>query len=242
MELDSYDHLPVLGSHGPGRTRAMSNVARIAGLSAVVLGVGLASGGIAGAATTGGATTSPGGHTSRYAGHFDGTRPAAVGTVSSLGANTFKLTSRNGTVVTVNVTSATTYRDRGVTAPSFSAVTVDSHVAVVGPDTSNTVAATSVLIGGFGGHHFGNGLRTPPAAIGTVSSLGTNTFKLTSRNGSVVTVSVTSATKYRDRGVTAPSFSNVTVGSRVAVVGPDTSNTVAATSVLIGGFGGHHFG
>jgi hypothetical protein len=28
---------------------------------------------------------------------------------------------------------------------------------VVGTDTSNTVAATSVLIGSFGGHHFGNG-------------------------------------------------------------------------------------
>jgi hypothetical protein len=63
----------------------------------------------------------------------------------------------NSELVTVNVTSATTYRDRGVTAPSFTNVTVGSHVAVVGADTSNTVAATSVLIGGFGGHHFGNG-------------------------------------------------------------------------------------
>ena len=83
--------------------------------------------------------------------------------MKSIGANTFTLTTHSGTVVTVNVaTATTTYQDRGVTAPTFANVTVGSHVAVVGADTANTVAATRVLIGGLGGHRFGNGIR--PAA------------------------------------------------------------------------------
>src|ERR1019366_8161252 len=136
-----------------------------------------------------------------------------------------------------------TYQDRGVTAPTFANVTVGSHVAVVGTDTANTVAATRVLIGGLGGHRFGNASGTRPAAVGTVKSIGANTFTLTTHSGTVVTVNVaTTTTTYQDRGVTAPTFANVTVGSHVAVVGTDTANTVAATRVLIGGLGGHRFG
>jgi hypothetical protein len=85
--------------------------------------------------------------------------------VKSIGANTFTLTTHSGTVVTVNVaTATTTYQDRGVSAPTFANVTVGSHVVVVGTDTANTVAATKVLIGGLGGHRFGNGSGIRPAA------------------------------------------------------------------------------
>ena len=148
-----------------GGARAKSKVARIAGVSSVVLGLAIATGGIAGAATTKSAGSPAGGLKPRHAVGFGGTRPAAVGTVKSVGANTFTLTTHSGTVVTVNVaTATTTYQDRGVTAPTFANVTVGSHVAVVGTDTANTVAATRVLIGGLGGHRFGNASGTRPAA------------------------------------------------------------------------------
>ena len=162
METDFDRHSQDLGmsDRRRGGTKAKSTAARIAGVSAVALGLALASGGIAGAATTKGAESTPGGLTPRHAPPFGGTTPAAVGTVKSVGAATFTITTRHGTVVTVDVTGTTTYRDRGVTAPTFADVTVGSHVAVVGTDTSNTVAATNVVIGGFGGHRFGNGVSS----------------------------------------------------------------------------------
>jgi hypothetical protein len=161
VEIDFKKHQDIgLPDRRDGGARAKSKVARIAGASSVVLALGIATGGIAGAATT---KSAAGALKPRHAVGFGGTRPAAVGTVKSIGAKTFTLTTHSGTVVTVNVaTATTTYQDRGVTAPTFANVTVGSHVAVMGTDTANTVAATKVLIGGHGGHRFGNGTR--PAA------------------------------------------------------------------------------
>ena len=79
---------------------------------------------------------------------------------------------------------------------------------------------------------------TPPAAFGTVASVGTDTFTLTAHDGTKVTVDVTSSTTYADPSVTSASFADVKVGDHVAVFGTDTSNTVAATKVAIGGPGG----
>jgi hypothetical protein len=78
---------------------------------------------------------------------------------------------------------------------------------------------------------------TPPAAAGTVESVGTNTFTLKGRNGTTVTVDVSSSTTYRDGKVTSPGFANVTVGEMVTVEGTTASGVVTATSVSIG-FGG----
>jgi hypothetical protein len=65
----------------------------------------------------------------------------------------------DGTIVTVDVTSSTTYKDQGVTSPSFANVTTGEMVSVEGTTTSGVVTATSVFIGfGFGmGHNHGHG-------------------------------------------------------------------------------------
>jgi hypothetical protein len=158
-----------------------------------------------------------------------------------VGDGTFTITAQDGTTVTVNVSSATTYMDQGVTSASIANVTVGQHVAVFGSDTSNTVAATNVAIGnpptgGKGGPMGAPGGKggTPPAAVGTVESVGDGTFTITAQDGTTVTVNVSSATTYMDQGVTSASIANVTVGEHVAVFGTDTSNTVAATNVAIG--------
>jgi preprotein translocase subunit YajC len=163
-------------------------------------------------------------------------RPAAVGTVKTVGTDTFTLATADGTVVTVNVSSSTTYDDPNVSSASFSNVTVGAHVAVFGTDASNTVTATKVMIGGPPFVKMGPGGMggSPPAAFGTVKSVGSNTFTLTTFDGTTVTVDVSSSTKYVDPGVSSPSFANVTVGGHVAVFGTDTSNTVTATTVAIG--------
>ncbi len=215
---------------------------RVTTAAAVALGLALGGGAVAGAATS--SATPPTGSSS-HSGRppFGGSPPAAVGTVKSVGTDTFTLTDRDGTTVTVNVGTTTTYRDPGVTSPTLANVTVGEHVAVFGTDASNTVTATSVAIGdpsgsgrgpgGWGGPG-GPGGGSPPAAMGTVKSVGTDTFTLTDRDGTTVTVNVGATTTYRDPGVTSPTLANVTVGEHVAVFGTDTSNTVTATSVGIG--------
>jgi hypothetical protein len=64
--------------------------------------------------------------------------------------------------------------------------------------------------------------------------VGTGTFTLETRNKTTVTVGVTSTTTYRDPTVASASFADVKVGERVGVVGTTTSDTVDATSVMIG--------
>jgi hypothetical protein len=75
-----------------------------------------------------------------------------------------------------------------------------------------------------------------------VATVGTSSFTIKTKDGTTVTVDVTSSTTYRDRGVASPTLANVTVGETVAAFGTETANTVAATSVAIGepgGPGGH---
>ncbi len=220
---------------------------RVTTAAAVALGLAIA-GGVAGAASSSGSSGTPSSSsgttfTAQSGGMATcGSPPAAVGTVKSVGNDTFTLTTASGSTVTVDVGSATKYVDPSVSSPSFSNVTVGEHVAVMGTESSNTVTATSVLIGspsgmkGLGGFGPGGpgGPGGPPAAVGTVQSVGANTFTLTTASGSTVTVDVGSSTKYVDPSVSSPSFSSVTVGEHVAVIGTDSSNTVSATTVLIG--------
>ncbi len=219
---------------------------RVTTAAAVALGLAVG-GGVAGAAASSSSSpttsSSPSGTalTAQSGGAATcGSPPAAVGTVKSVGDGTFVLTTASASTVTVDVGSSTKYVDPSVSSPTFSDVTVGEHVAVIGTESSNTVTATSVLIGlppagGMGGGRFGAaGPGGPPAAVGTVKSVGDGTFVLTTASGSTVTVDVGSSTKYVDPSVSSPTFSDVTVGEHVAVIGTESSNTVTATTVLIG--------
>jgi hypothetical protein len=215
--------------------------------AAAIMALGLAVGGGAVAGATTSSSTAPSGTSTHPGGRpFGGSPPVDVGTVKSVGTDSFTLTTSGGTVVTVDVGTSTTYRDRGVTSPTIADLKVGDHVAVFGTDTSDTVTATSVAIGdlggpggpgGPGGSGTGPG-GSPPAAVGTVKAVGTDSFTLTTSGGTVVTVDVGTSTTYRDPGVTSATFADVKVGDHVAVFGTDTSNTVTATSVGVGDFPG----
>jgi hypothetical protein len=93
-----------------------------------------------------------------------------MGTVKSVGDDTFTITTPSGATVTVNVSSSTTYRDPSVSSATLANVTVGEQVAVFGTESSDTVTATSVGIGnppaaGKGGPGAGNGPfgGTPPS-------------------------------------------------------------------------------
>ncbi|MDR3660544.1 MAG: DUF5666 domain-containing protein, partial [Mycobacterium sp.] len=132
-------------------------------------------------------------------------------------------------------------RRRGVWVTTAAACALGLAVAggaVAGAATgSSTSTTTTPNHSGFPGGHAGFG-GTPPAAFGTVKSVGTDTFTLTTHDGMTVTVDVSSSTTYADPSVSSPTFSTLKVGDQVAVFGTDTSNTVTATKLAIGGRGG----
>jgi hypothetical protein len=123
-------------------------------------------------------------------------------------------------------------RRRGVKVTTAAAIALGLALgggAIAGATTSSS--STPPGSSTHAGPPFGG---SPPAAVGTVKSVGTGTFTLTNKAGTTVTVNVSSSTTYRDQSATSPTIANVTVGEQVAVFGTDTSNTVAATSVAIG--------
>ena len=93
-----------------------------------------------------------------------------------------------------------------MTSPSLADVKVGAHVAVFGTDSANTVTATKVAIGTApvpapaAGPRVATAVRRRPRrpAFGTVATVGTNTFTLTTHDGTTVTVDVSSSTTYRE--------------------------------------------
>lgn len=76
-----------------------------------------------------------------------GTLPAAAGKVTTVGTNTFTVVNRSGTSLTVDVSSSTTYVERGVTSGTFADLKVGDFAAVTGSVTGTTVTATAVHFG-----------------------------------------------------------------------------------------------
>jgi hypothetical protein len=102
--------------------------------------------------------------------------------------------------------------------------------------TSATTAAHATGPGAFGHGGGGSNARSGPAAggsIGTVSSLSTSGFTLSTSAGEKVTIKETSSTKY-EKGTTAASKSAVTKGKTVLVLGTDNNTTITATQVIVG--------
>jgi hypothetical protein len=119
---------------------------QVTSAAAIALGLVLAGSAAAGATTP---STASKPVPSATSGHqpFDGARPAAVGTVKSVGDGMFTVTTQGGTTVTVAVDGSTTYFDPGVSSPSSGSVAVGQQVAVFGSEASDSVAATRVAIG-----------------------------------------------------------------------------------------------
>jgi len=126
---------------------------RVTTAAVVALGLTLAAPGAVGAATTTTSSGSGGSTPNKQMGvpPRGGKQPTAFGTVKSVGTDSFTLTGRDGTVTTVDVTSATTYKNKGVSSATLADVTVGAHVAVFGTEASGTVTATSVALGLPGG-------------------------------------------------------------------------------------------
>jgi hypothetical protein len=155
-------------------------------------------------------------------------RAVVMGTVASVTttpADSITVTAWKSQTVTVDVTSSTTYTERGVSSPTFSDIAVGDQVVVYGATTATaTVTATSVVI------------MQVPVVCGKVASVGGpgGSFTVTGSKGQTWTVDVSGATTYTERGVSAPTLSSVAVGDQVEVYGTSTAtNTVEAGNVVI---------
>jgi hypothetical protein len=102
--------------------------------------------------------------------------------------------------------------------------------------TSTSTPSTTAASGQPASLKRGSNARSGPAAggsIGTVSSVSTSGFTLSTSTGQKVTIKETSSTKY-EKGTTAASKSAVTKRATVLVLGTDNNTTITATKVIVG--------
>jgi hypothetical protein len=109
---------------------------------------------------------------------------------------------------------------------------------IVSATSSSSPAAASTSTSTAGGPASGGGgsnARSGPAAggsSGTVSSLSTSGFTLTTSAGQKVTVKEASSTTY-EKGTSPASASAITTGESVLVLGTTSSTTITATQVTV---------
>jgi Domain of unknown function (DUF5666) len=107
-------------------------------------------------------------------------------------------------------------------------------VTATSGSASATPAASSSPAGGFGSGG-GSNARSGPAAggtAGTVSSVSSSGFTLTTAAGQKVTIKQASSTAY-EKGTNAATVSAVTTGAPVLVLGTADSTTITATEVIV---------
>ena len=113
---------------------------------------------------------------------------------------------------------------------SYGIVAATSSSASVTP----AAASSSSPAGGFGSGG-GSNARSGPAAggtVGTVSSMSSSGFTLTTATGQKVTIKEASSTTY-ETGPSAAAVSAVTTGEPVLVLGTTDSTTITATQVIV---------
>jgi len=114
---------------------------------------------------------------------------------------------------------------------SYGIVTATSSSASVTPAASRSSSSPA---GGFGSGG-GSNARSGPAAggtAGTVSSVSSSGFTLTTATGEKVTIKEASSTTY-EKGTSAATLSAVTTGEPVLVLGTTDSTTITATEVIV---------
>ena len=100
--------------------------------------------------------------------------------------------------------------------------------------SASTTAASSSPAGGFGSGGDSNA-RSGPAAggsSGTISSVSSSGFTLTTSTGQKVTIKEASATTY-EKGTSPASASAVTAGEPVLVLGTTDNTTITATQLIV---------
>jgi hypothetical protein len=141
------------------------------------------------------------------------------------------------TTVTVDASASTKLTEPGFSSAALANIVAGDRVLVVGTQAgANTVDATSVVLPA--ARAFGTVATAPGASAPTTFTIKVQGFEMrgTSAAGatSVVTVNVSTSTKLRQLGKTAPALSGIVDGAKVAVAGTqDGASTISATEVVL---------
>ena len=151
--------------------------------------------------------------------------PKVAGLVTDVGSSSLTLAPPDGAKVVVKVTSSTTYRV-GKDKVEKSAVTVGMQAVATGTKAADgTLTATSIT-------------ARASSLAGTVAAVSGTTITVTQRDGTKVTLKVTSTTTYRVLGVKDAKLGDVKVDMRIVATGlrnADGSFTAAAVGAGVGG-------
>jgi membrane-bound inhibitor of C-type lysozyme len=118
---------------------------------------------------------------------------------------------------------------------SYGIVAATSSSASTTPAASSSPAAGSSSPAGGLGSGSGSNARSGPAAggsSGTITSVSSSGFTLTTATGEKVTIKEASSTTYED-GTSAATASAVTTGEPVLVLGTTDNTTITATQVIV---------
>src|SRR3979490_3080472 len=127
-------------------------------------------------------------------------------------------------------------RNRWIAAAALTAVVGRAAGCATSPSATTTSPSTTTTspsaTGGLGG---GSNARSGPAAggaSGTIGSISTSSFTMTTSAGQKVTVNEASATTYQN-GTSSTSASAITTGDNVLVLGTTNGTTITATQVIV---------
>jgi membrane-bound inhibitor of C-type lysozyme len=124
-----------------------------------------------------------------------------------------------------------------VIAGTVAAIVIAGGSYGIAAATSSSAAATAASSSPASGFGSGGGsnARSGPAAggtVGTVTSLSTSGFTVTTSASEKATVKETSSTSY-EKGTSPATASAVTTGARVLVLGTDDNTTITASQVIV---------
>lgn len=152
--------------------------------------------------------------------------PHAVGTVTAVGADTITITLRDGTTQTIATTATTTYRT-GKAAGTRADVKVGTVIVATGEKAADgTLTATTVDV-------------RLAQVMGTVTASTADTITISRRDGTTVTIHVSSDTTVQIPGAAAAGLADVKAGMAIGVAGTQRADgSIDATEVHAGKLGG----
>ncbi|MDQ3127712.1 MAG: DUF5666 domain-containing protein, partial [Chloroflexota bacterium] len=152
--------------------------------------------------------------------------PHAAGAVTAVGAGTITITLRDGTTQTITTTGTTTYRT-GRAAATRADVKVGTVIVAIGDkaaDGSLTAASVDVRL---------------PRVRGAVTATTADTITISRRDGTMLTIHVSSDTTFQVPGNDAATFADVKAGMAIGVAGTQRADgSIDATEVHAGKAGG----
>ena len=155
--------------------------------------------------------------------------PKVAGTVTAVAASSLTLAARDGTTITAKLTASTAYR-LGKGKAEKSVVKVGMQAVVSGTKAADgTLTATSVTV------------RASRVA-GTVAATSGSTIAITARDGTKVTVKVTSSTTYRVAGVEEAALEDVKVDMWIVAEGLRNDDGSLTASAVRAAASGNHKG